>query len=182
VKTKDNFQTKIYLLLAILSFASAWALPAKNHTELSLNLNKDLPAWPTFYQGKKLKHLPLSKREKSFLGNFPGKLARFSDGHRQIIMRWVTIPTRQLHPAIDCFRGLGFTISNIKISQDSNNHHWRKFTATLNTSKYTVREHIMDANNLVFTDTSSWYWQAMLNKSKGPWLAITIAKLQQPQE
>jgi hypothetical protein len=49
-----------------------------------------------------------SSREERFAADFPGRIARFSDGHREIIIRWVARETRALHSASDCFKGLGY--------------------------------------------------------------------------
>lgn len=131
--------------------------------------------WPSHYKNNKLKRLPLSQLEKKYFGKFPGKMARFTDGSRQIIMRWVIKPSRMLHPAKDCFKGLGYKISNINLER-SNNKLWRKFTASKTNARLIVREQIIDKHNNVFTDTSSWYWNALLKRSQGPWLAITVAE------
>src|SRR4029450_10232740 len=80
-----------------------------------------VPAWPTHFQGTALQELPLNDREKSLLAGFPGAVARFTDGQRDIVMRWVTQPTRRLHPAEDCYRGLGYSI----IASRSVTHHTR---------------------------------------------------------
>ena len=48
--------------------------------------------------------------EERFARRFPGAIARFTDGERVLIVRQVTRPTRQLHPADDCFRAIGYTV------------------------------------------------------------------------
>ena len=50
----------------------------------------------------------MSEVEQRFAARFPGAIARFSDGERVIVLRHVERPTRMLHPAADCFRGLGY--------------------------------------------------------------------------
>ena len=72
---------------------------------------KDFPGWPTHYEGRALTELPLTQRELAFVHDFPGRVGRFSDGRREIIIRWVGAPTRRLHPAADCLRGSGYTIT-----------------------------------------------------------------------
>ncbi len=168
----------IFLSLLMLATLASSAFKLQDENINSAKTLVNLPPWPSHYQGKKLQRTPLSKREKYFLGNFPGKMARFTDGTRQIIMRRIIKPSRLLHPAVDCFRGLGYQISNIRISRDKNLRLWRTFYATNKKMRLKVSEQIIDKNNKVFTDTSSWYWNAMLNKTQGPWLAITVAKRQ----
>ena len=38
-----------------------------------------------------------------------------------------------------------------------------------------VCERIVDAQGRTFTDASSWYWAALLQQSRGPWTALTVA-------
>ncbi len=59
----------------------------------------NFPGWPTQYEGRALTELPLTQRELAFVRDFPGRVGRFSDGRREIIIRWVGAPTRRLHPA-----------------------------------------------------------------------------------
>ncbi len=72
--------------------------------------------------------LPLSDREQRFVSGFPGRIARFTDGKREIIVRWVTRETRMLHPAADCFRGMGYAIRPLPIYIDERGRHWGSFT------------------------------------------------------
>jgi hypothetical protein len=69
------------------------------------------PGWPTTFEGRALRELPLTEREERFGAGFPGRIARFTDGQRELIVRWVAAPTRQLHSTEDCFRGLGYGVS-----------------------------------------------------------------------
>src|SRR5262245_53616499 len=69
------------------------------------------PGWPTHFENRALNQLPLTRSEEVFVRDFPGRVGRFDDGRRQIIVRWVTGATRMLHPAADCFRGIGYTVS-----------------------------------------------------------------------
>lgn len=38
-----------------------------------------------------------------------------------------------------------------------------------------VCERIEDATGQGFTDTSAWYWAAVIRQSQGPWQALTVA-------
>jgi exosortase/archaeosortase family protein len=135
--------------------------------------------FPKTYNGRTLTPLPLSQQEQVFATNFPGRIGKFSDGQNQLIMRWVSAPTRQLHPSEDCFRGLGYKIeSKPNVHDDATNTTWGAFEATgQDGTKLIIRERITDASNNCFTDVSAWYWAATLGKSHGPWLATTIAQL-----
>ena len=124
-----------------------------------------------------LTELPLSARETAFLEGFPGAVARFTDGERDIVMRWVTQPTRRLHPAEDCYRGLGYNVSPPRIVADSDGARWRCFAATRKEAAHEVCEQMQDLEGQRWTDVSAWYWAAVLEKSRGPWLVTTAATL-----
>ena len=38
-----------------------------------------------------------------------------------------------------------------------------------------VCERIVDHEGQAFTDVSAWYWAAIFNQSRGPWLVTTVA-------
>ena len=38
-----------------------------------------------------------------------------------------------------------------------------------------VCERITDADGQAYTDPSSWFWAALLGRSKGPWQAVTVS-------
>src|SRR4051794_38007133 len=73
------------------------------------------PGWPVEFEGRPLRPLPLTALEERFADNFPGRLGRFSDGEREIILRWVTRETRTLHPAADCFKASGYELTHMPI-------------------------------------------------------------------
>ena len=43
------------------------------------------PGWPSTFEGRTLTPLPLNEMETKFATGFPGRIARFSDGEREII-------------------------------------------------------------------------------------------------
>ncbi|HEV8330694.1 MAG TPA: hypothetical protein VGQ22_04695 [Steroidobacteraceae bacterium] len=135
------------------------------------------PRWPTHFQGRMLTGLPLSAREKTFLDGFPGAVARFTDGERDIVIRWVTQPTRRLHPAEDCYRGLGYDVGAPRIVTDNDGARWRCFAATRKDAAHEVCEQLQDLEGQRWTDVSAWYWAAVLERSRGPWLVTTAATL-----
>jgi len=51
----------------------------------------------------------------------------------------------------------------------------RCFNAARDGRQLRVCERIVDAAGVSFTDTSAWYWNAALGRSRGPWLAVTRA-------
>ena len=92
-----------------------------------------------------------------------------------LVWREVRTPTRMLHPASDCYRGLGYRIVDARLERDREARLWRCFVAERDGRRLRVCERIEDAQGLAFTDASSWFWAAQLGRSTGPWQAITVA-------
>ncbi|CAM8623120.1 hypothetical protein MCEMSEM22_00156 [Comamonadaceae bacterium] len=130
---------------------------------------------PTEWQGTPLRPLALSEVELRFTRHFPGTLARMTDGHQVLVLRTVTQPTRMLHPATDCYRGLGYRIRNEQLEEHTDKTRWRCFIAERGGRAVRVCERIEDAQGQGFTDTSAWYWASAAGQSTGPWKAITVA-------
>src|SRR3954466_11032832 len=82
------------------------------------------PGWPSTFEGRTLTLLPLSEMEKKFATGFPGRIARFSDGEREIIIRWATEATRMMHPSSDCFQGLGYSVKPLAAHRDESGSLW----------------------------------------------------------
>ena len=133
------------------------------------------PGWPTEFQGKVLTPLPLTEIEQRFNADFPGKIGRFTDGKRELIVRWVTEGTRKLHPASDCFQGLGYSVKPLAIHRDEKGSLWSSFAATKGNDQLRVYERIHNDAGETWTDVSAWYWAA-LKHGEGSWWAITIAE------
>ena len=133
------------------------------------------PGWPTEFEGKKLTPLPLTELEERFNADFPGEIGRFTDGKREIVIRWVTEPTRKLHPASDCFQGLGYNVKPRPLHRDEQGSLWSSFAATKGDDRLRVYERIHDNSGQTWTDVSAWYWAALRADSKS-WWAITIAE------
>lgn len=152
------------------SLALSWVQPPPSsashaqHAELPVN-----------WEGKPIRPLALSEVEQRFAQHFPGTLDRLTDGERVLVLRTVHQPTRMLHPAADCYRGLGFAISAEQLERDAAQRIWRCFEAQRQGQRLRVCERITDAKGQGFTDTSAWYWSAALGQSTGPWQATTVA-------
>jgi hypothetical protein len=166
-------------MLALLACLSApWALPASRPDAGAANpVNSE---WPREWEGRALRPLALSPVEQRFASHFPGQLTRLTDGRQTLVWREVHTPTRMLHPAADCYRGLGYRIENARLESDGQARLWRCFVAVRQGAsgpeRVRVCERIVDANGQAFTDTSSWFWSAQLGQSTGPWQAITTAR------
>ncbi len=132
--------------------------------------------WPAEFGGRQLEQLPLSKRERSFASGFPGRVAKFTDGSRVLIMRWVTERTRKLHPSTHCFKGLGYDVRPRPIRIDSQGRRWGCFEAKKNGRHLVVYERISDARGGAWTDVSAWYWAALTNRTRASWWALTVVE------
>ncbi len=117
---------------------------------------------------------PITEREQRFLRDFPGRLALFADDHgRTYLVRWVSRPTRKLHPLADCLRAIGYTTSPQPLQARPDGSLWSSFTARRETETLTVHERILDATTAAaWTDVSAWFWSATLARSPGPWWTI----------
>ena len=134
----------------------------------------EFPGWPSEYEGRHLRSLDVSQRERAFEAQFPGKIAKFTDGSRIMIVRWVTRPTRKLHPASDCFKAVGYRVRPNSIKVDDHGNAWGTFQGTRSGESLNVYERIYDRSGGKWTDVSSWYWAAILGRTSGPWWALTL--------
>ena len=134
-----------------------------------------LPAheWPRVIDGEALRPLALSAVEQRFAHRFPGRIGRFEADGSIWVLRDVARPTRALHPAGDCFRGLGYRIEQTRLQRDPESRLWRCFIAERDGTAMRVCERIVDADGEGFVDASSWFWAAALGRSNGPWRALT---------
>ncbi len=134
------------------------------------------PGWPAQFQQRSLTQLPLSALELQFQKDFPGHIGRFSDGKREIILRWINQASRRLHPASDCFKANGYSLlaqPMITIGAE----RWSSFRASRGSEKLIVSERIHDAKGQQWSDVSVWYWAVQLGKTSGPWWAVTVAQV-----
>ncbi len=133
------------------------------------------PGWPAAYDGPAWRELELDARERRFFGGFPGRTTRRTDGERTVLLRWVLEPTRRLHPAQECYRGLGFDLRALPL-QVEHGATWSAFVATRGAARWLVRERIFDAQGGEWTDVSSWFWSGLTGRSRGPWFAVTLVE------
>ena len=161
--------------LAVLLLAVSALLPlgAKPRTEPVARHAE----WPHEWDGRALRPLATTEVEQRFAARFPGSIARFSDGQRVLVLRRVNEPTRMLHPAADCFRGLGYRIERTQLEHDARVRLWRCFEAESGSGeRLRVCERIEAEDGQSFVDASSWFWAAALGQSRGPWQAVTVVE------
>ena len=161
-------------VVLLLCASVPWLWPAR--AQLRADASAPVAEAPQTWQGRGVRPLALSAVEQRFASQFPGRIVRLTDGEQMLVLRDVTAPTRLLHPAADCYRGLGYRIEQARLERDADALLWRCFIAERDGRRTRVCERIVDANGASFTDASSWYWAAQLGRSTGPWRAITTAR------
>lgn len=162
-------------LLPLAAPAPAAPAPAR------LTVHREPAEWPREWAGQALQPLSRSAVEARFATEFPGRIARFrlADSGDELVLRDVQRPTRMLHPAADCWRGIGWQVGATSLVRDSMSPEarlWRCFEARRDGQRLRVCEHIVDAEGRVFTDTSAWFWAASLGQTAGPWQAVTTVR------
>jgi hypothetical protein len=162
------------VLLAAVAAASAPLLARGNDPAIAAD--KQFPGWPTQYEGRALTELALTQRELAFVRDFPGRVGRFSDGSREIIIRWIGAPTRRLHPAAECFRGLGYSVTPMPVRKDASGAAMGCFRAGHGADQLTVCEVIRDQRGASWPDVSAWYWDGLLGNSAAPWWSFVVAE------
>jgi hypothetical protein len=165
----------LFALVLGLCALMPWLRPVSASSAQSESANH-LTEWPDRWEGKPLRPLALSTVEQRFADRFPGRMARLTDGEQVLVLREVRRPTRMLHPAADCYRGLGYRILQAQLEHDAQQRLWRCFVAERDGRHTRVCERIVDAQGQAYTDASSWFWAAQLGQSTGPWQAITTAR------
>lgn len=148
-------------------------------------------AWPTHWEGRALRPLPLTPEETKFAGVFPGDLARFTDGSAEILFRRVDSPTRKLHPSADCLRATGYAVKPRPAVSTPDGRTWSCHLAKRGGETLLVREIVVAGSGETgsgkpgagkadagasWTDISSWYWHALWGDAKGPWTAVTLSR------
>lgn len=164
---------------AVLALCTLWGVAQAIRPAAAPPADTGAWEWPRQWEGAALRPLALGTVEQRFAQQFPGAIARMTDGQRMLVLRHVTAPTRMLHPAEDCYRALGWHIAQARLEMDARQQLWRCFVATRTGGTpgqpLRVCERTTDAQGRAFTDTSAWYWAALRGQSTGPWLAVTTA-------
>lgn len=134
-------------------------------------LSPTAPEWPTQFEGRSLERMTPTALDLRLARDFPGHIARFSDGRRQVVLRSVTAATRQLHPARDCFGALGYRLRALPMARADRGALSSCFEATRDGVTLKVCERVIASDGASYPDIPSWYWPALLGQSAGPWMA-----------
>lgn len=170
----------IFVIVSILCLIAAFLPIFQGTANGALHASK-FPGWPQQVFGMNLKRLPDSPQDQIFLQGFPGKAARFQSDGAQIVLRWVSHESRQVHPSSDCYRGIGYDISWLPVLIDGKGNRWRHFTAKTGSEELEIKELIYDEHSRSWSDVSSWYWDANTHKTVGPWWVLTIIEPRNPR-
>ena len=155
---------------------SACLAPFADWQSHDQSMGQPFQGWPTEFEGRPLTHLPMTDKERGFSQGFPGRIGRFTDGSREIIIRYVERASRKVHPSADCFRGSGYKVEPQAISRDQNGQLWGCVLAERDGISYRVCERMYDQSGNSWYDVSSWFWSVLLKNSQGPWWAVTVAE------
>jgi hypothetical protein len=169
----SHFCQCIFVSVMLLCAARPYYLPAqtaKSTIATKMKQNWAFNLWSS--SQKNVYALPMSEVEQSFANHFPGHIARFTDGNAIWVIRHTAKPTRMLHSAIDCYRGLGYKVSTQRIVEDTQLKRWRCFNAS-KVYSLQVCERIVDNQGAQWTDVSAWYWQNVFKQNSHEWWAIT---------
>jgi hypothetical protein len=134
------------------------------------------PGWPATFEGRDLRPLPPTDLDARFVRDLPGRVKRFTDGEREIVVRWSSEPTRLVHPAAVCFRADGWDVEPRPLLVDEAGRAWGRFLATRADERLDVRERVEDATGASWPEPTAWYWASILGRTSGPAWAWTVAR------
>jgi hypothetical protein len=140
---------------------------------------RGFPGWPDAIAGRPVTRVPLGPDEAAFASAFPGEVARFSDGERHHILRWIREPTRRLHPASDCLRASGYALTPERLCPGADGLTVC-YRASRGDTIVDVREHLFDDAGNHWPHVSEWYWSATVGQTDGPWWSLTTIVAAQP--
>ena len=165
---RSRYAIAFYLLASLCAMAMGTERHLPSDTEAA-----PFPGWPSRFEGLPLRETPLTEREAAFNTAFPGRIARFANGERVVILRWVRHPTHRVHSAADCLRSAGWhiTYEALIVVPDGD---WSSFTATRNGKTLRIRERCSGETGKNWPDVSSWFWSALAGRTRGPWWVVTV--------
>lgn len=156
-------------LLLVMALASAAAAPLLPHASPAPTDTAEFPGWPGEFEGVPLEPMAAGSQDVYFARDFPGRIARFAARDRQIVIRWVNSPTRRLHPASQCFEGLGYAIEPKPMRRSPDGALMSCFTARKDGEALRVCEQLRDSAGASSPDVSSWFWHALVAPAGSSW-------------
>jgi hypothetical protein len=163
--------------ISLLALALAAFAPLLPRTPMPrLGAAADFPGWPTRFEGVALARMAPGREDGWFARDFPGKVARFSAGDRQVVVRWVNSPTRRLHPASHCFTGAGYALAPEPMTRTQDGALMSCFTARKGREALKVCEQFRDSKGGSYPDVSAWYWHALAAPAGSAWWSFVIVE------
>lgn len=138
------------------------------------------PGWPTEFDGGKLTPMPLTSMERRYYIGMPGRVARFTDGRRQIVLRWLAERDTKFHLSQRCYRAFGYSVSPLPAVLDDHGGRWGAFEARRTGERIRVRERIWDDAGAQWSDEAAFRWDMFWRRPPGPWWSATIAERDVP--
>ena len=130
---------------------------------------------PTVFEGGQLVEEPLTEREAAFAEGFPGRIGRYMVDGKVVILRETDRATHRVHSAATCLAASGWSVEPLPMERlDSG--EWSRFRAEKGGETLVVREQIRAADGSTLPDVPSWFWSALLGRTKGPWLVATVVE------
>ncbi len=183
--------TTFFALAWLAAFCAPWVsgqtLDSKSPKEIAIQ-------WPVSWNGQPLVSVPLEEPVRNFLRGFPGRMAQFRVGEseQKVLLRLCLEATRDLHPAEDCHKVLGWRCIPLPAIRDAQGHTWSRFRSVRpDGTETTVRQcyFLIPAGAVSETieelvqnvpswpDVSSWYWAAARpTPRRHMTLAITVSE------
>jgi hypothetical protein len=170
---------RLILLTIVFYSVSGMLLLLTSSPLLTRQTSTSFPGWPSSLHGLPLTEVGLRTEELAAAKAFPGQIGRFTDGKREVVIRWVQGATRSLHPSSDCMKAMGYSIQPKRVRRDEAGSLWNCFEASkkvIETKMFTVCEQVKDDNGNSWSDTSSWFWSALFRPAGTPYWALSIAE------
>lgn len=169
---KLNPSGLLLMAAAAVSAALPWLAPRSSEAAV----HAAFKGFPGRIEGRAITRLEMSAREAAFARDFPGRIGRFTDGEREIIVRWVASPTRRLHPAADCLRGIGYAVTPAPMRRTAEGALQSCVRAAKGADRLLVCEHVTDGAGRSWSDVSAWYWHALFAGEGGSWWSVVVAR------
>jgi exosortase/archaeosortase family protein len=166
----------VWIIVFMLASLSAIYVQVQRAERTPTSIRAEALEFPATFENRPLRELGLTEIEEYFMIDFPGVVKRFSDGEREIIIRFVQEATRKLHSPADCFAGNGYRILPLPLKIDGENNKWACFQAVKGEKKLKVCERIFAATGESWTDVSYWYWSALGAENANGYWAIAVAE------
>ncbi len=165
---------RILLALALTAAAVTPLLPRAPAPHVVTH--SGFPGWPREFEGVALEPVPASAQDSFFTRDFPGRVARFAAQDRQIVVRWVSAPTRRLHPAGHCFTGAGYAVEPRPMRRSKDGELMSCFAARKHVETLHVCEQLRDSTGASSPDVSSWYWHAVIAPAGNSWWSYVVVE------